>query len=47
MHNIYETLISNISYAIKHSLLEFNSQNFGDECYTRQKDAEKEISKFK
>lgn len=47
MHNIYETLISNISYAIKHSLLEFNSQNFGDECYTRQKDAEKEINKFK
>lgn len=41
MHNIYETLISNISYAIKRSLLEFNSQNFGDECYTRQKDTEK------
>ena len=46
MHNLYNKLISNISYAVKNSLLEQNFGNSGNEYYTRPQDAEKEIKRF-
>lgn len=46
MQKLYDKLISNISYAVKSSLLEQNFGKSGDEYYTRPQDAEKEINKF-